>query len=386
MARLCPYANKVLVAEGLRWLPDVHEMILSAIDFAKKYFWTNRYDLAFSFKSFNVKWQEQLITYLSGARERVGYVFKSFSIYKDILPKKNPSYSLLTNAALYPKQIIHEVDRNLYLLKAYGLQVDSTGTELYYNYSDLFQAQRLLAGVDNEKTKIVVSLGASVGERKYPVKQYLEAFKKIARTGAIFILIGGPAESKDAKFLQDNLPKNFVLNLVELRLGWAGDVAVMSQLDMYLGNFSGACDAASACRLPVIALIRDAKNRKPICNGVAQYYRFFPWQTNAIVIRPAQPLKECLRYLGKGMMGSSTCYHNDKSHCITQIKPEEIVDAYNKMLEFIKTAKKIGGFSVMRNIKPISATHTVADFKRQKNLPANQMDAQFRGQLNFVIQ
>jgi len=277
---------------------------------------------------------------------------------------KNVSFQFLTQGLRSPRKISKTPAMNFYLLKACGLNVRSSHLEMWYNYSDLYRARSLLKNFDNKRIKIIAGIGSS-GARYYPVEKYLIAFQKIVEKGAAIVILGGPKETKGAKYLQENLPADSVLNLVELNLGWRVEAAVMSLADMYIGNFTGACDAASATHLPSICLSREAKNKSKDLLKISEYVFNFPWQTAAIVLQPKQPLGECARFLN--VISFSTCRtKKNEPHCITQIEPQEIVQAFDKMLNFIKTAKKFGGFPVLQNIKPVTASNTLAKFKRQK--------------------
>ena len=50
--------------------------------------------------------------------------------------------------------------------------------------------------------------------------------------------------------------------------------------------------------------------------------RFHPWQTDYICLRPAEPLPECAEAVCYGY-----CAHKEVPHCISQIEPEELVEA-----------------------------------------------------------
>jgi len=71
-------------------------------------------------------------------------------------------------------------------------------------------------------------------------------------------------------------------------------------------------------------------------------------------------------------------------HCITQIKPEEIIEAFARIVNFSKYARKFGGFPTLRNIKPISGSNLLADFKRQKSFLEVDPQAEFAGIFDFI--
>ena len=170
-----------------------------------------------------------------------------------------------------------------------------------------------------------MSVGANYGARKYPVEKYVIAFREIISKGGAVVILGGASELAEAKFLEDNLPKEFVKNLVEVRAGWRVDTAIMSLCDIYVGNMTGTCDVAAALKKPVVTLSRDSKDHTNTMGKYCEHIGFYPYQTKAIVILPEHSLDDCAKDL------TSNC-RAGKPHCITQIEPFEIVSAYEKML------------------------------------------------------
>lgn len=352
LAENSPYVNEILIFDDTYATRNILDYMVFATEFAKKNLWQKRYRLAFYLNS-EPNFFHQFLMYLSGAKERVGYVMEVKRVYSDdLLPQeKNPSFNLLTRPFVYPKQVVHEVERNLYLLEAFNLQVQSNYPELWYNASDTFRAKVLLKKLNPKRLKVVVGLGSSQGEGQYT--NYLPALQQIIESGADVILLGGKAEAKDASTLQAKLPPKSVVNLCSPELPWTVTAAVVSQANIYIGNSTGTMHFAAACRLPVIVLSREAKDRPEEFDGVSAYYRFFPWQTNAIILQPEHPIEECVEY--SKQLNTSTCSHSGTAHCIKQIKPEEIVTAYDKMVDFMKNIKELKPSPIIRNIDQVHA-------------------------------
>ena len=353
----CPYVNNILYFDDRYITRNILDYMTYVSDFAKKNLWKNRYRLAFHLAA-EPNFFHQFFMYLSGAKERVGYVLEVNRVYTDNLLSKeqSPSFQLLTRPFVYPKQVVHEIERNLYLLEAYNLQVQSNYPEVWYNASDLFQAKNLLKNFGKGKIKVAVGLGASQNESRSWQGRYPIFLKSIVDKGAALILIGGKAEVAWAKAIQAKLPADSVKNLCELDLSWTVSAAAISQADMYLGNDTGAMHCAAACHLPVVVLSREAKDRPAEFDGISAYYRFFPWQTNAIVLQPEHPLDDCVKLLNS--FSTSTCNHNNQSHCINSIPPEEVVAAYEKMVDFMKTIKEIKPSPVIRSIDQVTELYS----------------------------
>ena len=317
LAELCPYVNEVLVCE--REFPTFINMIDNIIEFASKNLWDRRYDKCF-YLGLVKRPIRGFLTYLSGSKERIGFDIDSVQkiFFNKLIP---PSF----------EYGVHESVINLTLLKGIGLKVDTTNLEVWYSKKDFLTAKNLLGNFGEGRVKIAVGIGAGSPSRKYPIEKYLVAFKEIIAKGASLVIFGGPAEVDDAKFLEDNLPAEFVKNFVALKAGWKIDTAAISLTDMYIGNDTGAQTISSALKKPVIYLSRVAKDIEIVCpNKINEIKRYSPWQTYFIVLRPEHQLEECRvnpTYTG--------CRLNEP-HCITQIEPAEIIDAYDKMISFIR--------------------------------------------------
>jgi len=261
--------------------------------------------------------------YLSGAKIRVGLV-------KEIIDA-----TFYTHPVSFDEhKVCPDVLRNLGVLTACGLKVKSKDLEIWFDGQDVFHAKKLLGNFGEGRIKVAVGIGANDPQRKYPIEKYLVAFKEIIEKGASLIIIGGPSELDDAKFLENNLPEGSVKNLVEVGAGWRVDVAAMSLTDMYIGNFTGACDIAAALKKPVIILTPVAKDRKEkFPDIVTELEIYHPWKTNSIVLQPEHQLGKCTE--DSEFTGCSA----GKSHCIAQIEPSEIVRAFDDMIYFKKTIR-----------------------------------------------
>ena len=328
LAEHCPYVNEVLIYD-MPPAKNFLDELVNATNFSKKYLWKRRYSVAFSIRYWqdNTAW---LLPYLSGAVERAGYSSNANSIYFGGNPniERDIGSLFFTHTVIQPKEIVHDVLRNLYVLKSFGLQVHSTDLEIWFDSGDLYEAKKILEGFAPNRVKISVGIGAGRPERKYPVEKYLVAFKEIINKGAAIIIFGGSSEIDDAKFLENNLPKKFVKNMVELKAGWRVDAAVMSLTDVYIGNFTGACDMAGALKKLVIALSPESPLVEQVFEGgYSQYAQYYPFGTTAIILRPVKQIDDCAKNLIYGGCKAG------KSHCIAQISPSFIVEAYDKILK-----------------------------------------------------
>ena len=245
LAQLCPYVNEVLNFDINFNKKNNLEIISKITEFAKKNLCDKYFDISFDFVA---DFTHMFMCYISGARQRCGFYFDS----RD----KNPIRQLFFNHSIFldHDKFNHLCERNLFLLKSVGLKINSTKIEIWFDKNDLYKAQNILGNFGEGRLKVAVGIGAQAPERKYPVEKYLVAFKEIISKGASIIILGGPSEFDDAKFLEENLPKEYVLNVAKLKVSWRVTAAVISQTDMYIGNDTGTQHIAAALKKPVIVL------------------------------------------------------------------------------------------------------------------------------------
>lgn len=333
LAERCPYVNEVLIFKPTQSNNPIDEVV-NAVNFASLNLWKRRYNLCFSFRYWmdNNTW---LIAYLSGAVERVGYSMTANGIYFGRNPRQEKTATdfAFTHSVVQPKKIVHDVARTLYLLESYGLKICRTDLEVWIDKTDLRKAEKILEGFAPNRLKIAVGIGGGHPARHYPIEKYLVAFKKLIESGAAIVILGGPSESEEAKFLEENLPKEFVKNIVTINPTWRVTAAITSKLDMYVGNDTGTQHVAAALKKPIVELSPEAKDRETIFErGLSQPSQYYPWQTLTIVLQPEHPMGECAKKVQYA--GCQT-----KSHCIAQITPEEIINAVNEIFYFMKFSK-----------------------------------------------
>ena len=330
LAELCPYVNRVIAFDNNFNSGDFLELVTRVSEFAEEHFWQDRYDLSFSVQWGSENLPALFMGYLSGARERIGYGYQIELMHFDKLPPKNqdPNYLFLTKPVINPKDMLHEVEKHLYVLEAVGLPVRSKNMELWYNFEDIQNARGLLNGINSDYIKIVVGIGAGGDSRKYSVEGYIKAFKMIiehTKEKVCFVIIGGKAEAEDARMIQKSLPEKCVHNLVE-KTTLRETIAVISLSDMFIGNDTGVMHMAAALNTPIITVYRQPKDKDSMVPGVFnEYYRFSPWQARAVVLRPVHALGECKTALVYGGCKEPT------AHCINQVKPKEIAEAFDNL-------------------------------------------------------
>ena len=329
MVEFCPYINEVLSLDRKTLGENFLEMLEKIAVFCRDNLWQKKFSIAFSPRWDFDTLPALLTAWLSGARERIGYCVNPFKSWlSNPPPLFAPKFGfLLTKDIVTPQNIVSEVEKNFYLLKAVGLKVEQTHMELFFGAEDFQYARELLEDFPASAKKVVIGIGGSAPTKKYPVEKYLIALKELAKKNLVFIIVGGKSELEDAAYLEKNLPSEKVLNLVG-KITLRETEAIVSQTDFYLGNDTGVLHMAAAAKIPVIGLYRAAADRADVLPGVLnESLRFPPWQTKAICLRPAHPLGDCATL--PPVYG--LCRHPEIPHCIAQITPQEIITAFEKL-------------------------------------------------------
>jgi len=329
VVELCPYVNEVLnldrnFSQGT--FVDVLERIAV---FCRDNLWQKKFSVAFSPRWHNDTLPHLMLAWLSGARERIGYGSYPFDSWLGAPPPHVAAQDnfFLTKKIVTPKSIVHDADKNFYLLKAAGFKVKKTNMKLWYGAEDARRAKELLEDVPPHCKKVIMCLGGRESNRKYPVEKYLVALRELAAKDLVFVIVGGKTDLDDANFIEQNLPRGKVFNLTG-KTTLRESEAVAAQADFYLGNDTGTLHIAAAAKLPVLGVYRGAADREHIFSAyLSPYSRFAPWQTKAVTLRPKYSLGDCATL--------PPCYggcHRNEPHCITQIPPRAILEGFDKLI------------------------------------------------------
>ena len=336
--KTCPHCDEAFGFERRGFENNPGRYLEQMEIFCEENLRSRHYDLCILPQWGDDKRTTEMLAYMSGARERVGYsdasavaCCKAMGASGNAL-KVGTRYenAFLSRAIISPAEVVHEAARNFYLLEAMGISVKDDSTELWVEEKAAdTAAQILLRELPEQCIPVVLGIGAGGDGRKYPAEQYLEAIKLIVGrfdADIRFILLGGKTEEADGTYLTEHLPEGVVLNLVG-RTTIPESLAVVSLSSLYLGNDSGLMHAAAAAQVPVIALYREAIDKEGVLPGIlSEYTRFSPWKTRSVSLRPKHALGEC----ANKMLVYGGC-DEPFPHCITQITPAEIAAAFEEI-------------------------------------------------------
>ena len=332
MVELCPYVNEIFSLDKKILLDKPIDEVLERVAvFCRDNLWRKNFSIAFAPRWDGDTLPALIMVYLSGARERIGYGVNPFYSWLGEQPAEIATMNnfLLTKNIVTPRSVISEIEKNFYLLEAVGLKVNQTHMELWYDAEDFRRAKDWLEKLPSDSKKIILGIGASAATKKYPVEKYLVALKELAERNLSFIIVGGSSELDDADFLEKNLPPDKVLNLTN-KTTLRETEAIAAQVDFYIGNDTGVLHMAAAAHVPIIGIYRGSVEMENVLPAIInEFRRFPPYGTKAIALRPAHPIDECAT--SPPVYG--LCKRLHESHCIAQIPPQAIIEAFDKLEE-----------------------------------------------------
>ena len=231
-----------------------------------------------------------------GARATVGY-------YEGTLP------AALTLAAPYPDDR-PELLRNLGLAALLGLPANDTRLEFLLRPQDLAEADALLEPRLRGGLWIGLHPGAKAPARRWPADYFVALGATLAhRYGARIVVTGGPGEEALTQAVAGGIGAA-ALNLAG-KTSLGGLAAVISRLDLFIGNDTGPSHLAHALRTPSITLF-----------GPVDVHRWAPLdRARHVVLREPVPCSPC---------GHTECPIDHR--CLRWITPERVLQAAGRFL------------------------------------------------------
>src|SRR5665213_12662 len=300
LAEACPYFDEVYVFEALWLFPGQ--------SFSRR--WGSAWKLIRFLRSkktdllFDFRYQSRLdplVAGLSGAKNRVGYDLGWVS-------------RLLTLRVPQPEKGSHQIDRNLHLLREFGVTAVNKSLELWTHPKNLKTAQNrtpsqeLLPNIP----RIAVHLGAAAPSKRWGVESFATLLYEIhAQTQAELYLLGGEQDMAFVHEVLDGL-RCPVVNLVGkfslLEIG-----AFTRDCQLYIGCDSGTTHLAAAAGVPVLCLFSAANE--------------------VDVWKPVGPkVKVLTRHPECSPCRSHECVRTDGYFCMDEIKVEDVLEDVKNIL------------------------------------------------------
>jgi lipopolysaccharide heptosyltransferase II len=221
-----------------------------------------RFDIAFILhRSFT----KALITFLAGARERIGYPTKRRGMF-------------LTKIAEISDEEIHKVEYFLDLARAHGMDVRDLSYEFFIRDSDRKKIRELLNenGVGDKDIVIVLCPGGNWDPKRWKSDNFAKlADMLIEKFGAKIIISGAKKDMVLAENIKKAMKNSPVVSCGKTDLKELG--ALLERANLVVANDSGPMHLAVAMKTKVIALFGPTSprltgpygqgNYKVICNN-----------------------------------------------------------------------------------------------------------------------
>ncbi|WP_041975135.1 glycosyltransferase family 9 protein [Pyrinomonas methylaliphatogenes] len=321
----CPYVDEVLTYDwSVAWTKRASLVKVTrhsrAIRLALKRLWWRNFDLAI-LPRFDIDYYHgNFLAYFSLARWRVGY---SEDVTEDKRIVNKGSDRLLTHPVKVSNHI-HEVERNLDLIRFLGGTVGSSRLETWLSTEDERVAENVLTsnGVNPVKdTVIAFCLGAGQAKRIWPVDRFIKVARWVKeKYSAMIIVIGGKDESGLGHRLRQEIGEN-VVNMAG-RTTLRETTALLKRCVLYVGNDTGPMHIAAAVGTPVVGIFCHPLDGDPLHSNSPA--RFGPWKVFSCIVQPHVPMSPC----------SDACM-DYKPHCILNVSVEQVCEAISIQLDTV---------------------------------------------------
>ncbi|MBK8742719.1 MAG: glycosyltransferase family 9 protein [Betaproteobacteria bacterium] len=316
LVELCPYVNEVLTYEppvSRYWRP--FQATSRALRLARKQLWSRDFDLAIAPRWDVDSYHGSMVTFLSGARQRLGYSEK-VTAEKSRL---NGGLDRLFTHVIDGGVLKHEVRKNLDLIAFMGGTVEQDRLELWFDEGGELFVNRILEehGIHDGDLLIAIAPGARDPKRMWPLSNFVELGIWVEQhCGGSLMIVGSQEEEQLGNMLRVRL-QGKVIDAVGLSLREAG--ALLKRCDLFVGNDAGPMHMAAAVGLPVIEISCHPLGGSTGHSNSPE--RFGPWRAPQIVLRPAKARDPC----------SDACVSH-AAHCIEGVSVEQVKEAMTTLL------------------------------------------------------
>ena len=318
----CPYTSEVI---PLKYRENLYDSIEDFINICYSKFWNYKFELAFCVQIGRNNLFNMLCANLVGAQTKVGFGANVQQMYLGNIAPTEFDF-LLDNNVLHPSNMYNDNDRKMFLLKSLNYKISSDKLESWLSDDDINNARYL---INHKYINIIIGLGGRQNKKKYSPNLLLEVLKEIQDDKTQFILVGSAEDIESANYLMDNIK---CINLVSL-LSIRQTCAIISLSDIYIGNDTATLHMASIYHLSIIGLYMEAKDKMNDNPGLlSSIKRFAP--KNIKILQPERALYPCNNVHCHGGCDSHT------AHCINQINPSKIAEAYKEVKKCINLKKK----------------------------------------------
>ena len=213
---------------------------------------------------------------------------------------------------------IHDVDRNLSLLGAFGIPTEECERDYGLRAcSSPVAALEELESLRNDGKRLLIGVnpGSVWATKRWQAEGFAQVIKLLKGRGDCEVVIfGGPGDVSLAAAIRDASQSDC--------LNYAGKFSLrdlpraLAACDVFITNDSGPMHIAVAVKVPTVALF---------CATVPSL-GFYPYSSHAIVLQKDLPCRPCTSHGGRRCpLGTEDC--------IRLIRPEHVVRAVESLLE-----------------------------------------------------
>jgi len=226
--------------------------------------------------------------------------------------RERREHVLLTDAVSNATPATHEIEHLRSLLTALGLPRD-----IRAGYgADYFGVRRELGATDSGRPYVVFHPLANQPRRQWPSANWRQLADLVIRTTDLDVVLIGSAGERERLL---SIAEGFGDRVhVRADVPLAALPELLASADSFIGNDSGPLHVASSVGVPVVMISPHPRDGDPAhANSPA---RFGPWGNRAQVLQPATGLGRCV----------TSCTART-AHCITVIKPDEVLDSLRRV-------------------------------------------------------
>jgi len=313
----CPYIDELLTFDCRtpKQFPELWRRS-RALVFCLSHLWGRRFDLAIIPRWDVDSYYQTFLAYLSGASWRIGYSENINPIKQQL----NLGYDRLLTHPIEEKTLLHEVERDLNILRALGGQVINEGLEIWTSPADEVYAQNQFDKMEAAGGGPVFALGPFVGGsslKRWPLQDFVALGQWLQKThGGSILILGRGEDQSEAQYLCKEIGCGAFSLAGQCSLPQT--VALLKRCILYIGDDSGPMHLASAVGMPVIALF-----------GPSCPHRFGPWTSNKQVLWKQLPCSPCV--INNHVDCCSVCIF-PQPQCIQSITLAEVQEAFEKQM------------------------------------------------------
>jgi ADP-heptose:LPS heptosyltransferase len=315
----CPYVDGVLTVQipppisvvETWWRPLTRRA--EALSLARRHLWRNRYDLALVPRWGVDHHEASVLAYLSRAPIRIGYS-ERVSPERE---RKNRGYDRFFTQVVDDRTVKHEVQRNVGLLSALGIDASEHGLEAWLSVQDE-EFVNDVAATRGKAPLVAVGPGAGHPKRVWPIERFAETGRWLTDRGVRLIVIGGPGEEALGRELRRRLG-DLVLDLTS-RTTPRESIAVLRNCSLFFGNDGGPMHLAAAAGIPVVEVSCHPERGDDLHPNSPT--RFGPWGVPHRVVRPKEPADGCV----------AGCRVH-VPHCILNVQVRSVIAAVESLME-----------------------------------------------------